>query len=504
MRLAELFDRAGLVCPPDKGNIEITGIATDSRKITAGCLFLCVKGLHTDGHLYMEEAVRAGASVIVAEYMRDVCVGGAAIIMIENTRSASALLYNAWFGNPAEKLKIIGVTGTNGKTSVTCLLCSLLEAAGHRVGVIGTVGSHSAEQRKMDLHSGGRLANMTTPDPDVLYEMLARMVQDGVEYVCMEVTSHALALGKCDAIVFDTAVFTNLTQDHLDFHGNMENYYQAKKKLFGMCRRAVVNLDDPSGVRLCRELPYKIYGCSVGGNADFTACDVRMRGAEGFDFRLRYGAQTLDLSLPLVGEFMIINSLEAAAVALLYGTEPQIIADSLAKAQGAPGRMEAVKLSDTPEDAPDFSVLIDYAHTPDALEKLLSGVRSFHAGRIILLFGCGGDRDRGKRALMAQVACRGADAIILTEDNSRSEPPERILSDILGGMDCRVPFAMIRGRERAIAFAVKELEAGDCLLLAGKGHEQYEINAEGRVPFCEAQIVREAFLRYHKKSKTGE
>ncbi len=503
MRLSELFLRAGLVCPPECKDVEITGIVTDSRKIISGCLFICIKGLHTDSHLFMEEAARQGASVIVAEHMRDVCVGGAAIVTVDNTRKVSALLYSAWFGNPGDGLKLIGVTETNGKTSVTYLLRRLFEEAGYPVGVIGTVACTSVGGKILPYHSGGELANMTTPDPDILYEMLAKMAEDGAQYVFMEVTSHALALGKCDALHFDAAVFTNLTQDHLDFHTDMEHYYQAKAKLFTMCRKAVINTDDIAGQRLYASLSCVRLGCSLTGNADYRICDLCVKGAAGSEFLVRHGEKNIAISLPLPGEFMVSNALLSIAVACEYGISPDTVCKALASVEGVPGRMETVLPPEEERKNIPFSVLIDYAHTPDALENLLRSARQFHTeGRLVLLFGCGGERDRTKRAKMAKIASEYADFTVITGDNSRGEPPERIFSDILSGMDPEKPYTVIPDRKQAIEFAVGNAKAGDCILLAGKGHEQYEISAGKRLPFCERQIVLDAMKKYEKKNKS--
>lgn len=491
MKVSELFGRAGLNYPPESGDIEVNQIVTDSRKVREGCLFLCIRGLHSDGHGYVDDAIKAGAAVIVAEQVRDACVGGAAAyIMLENTRHSAALLYNAWYGNPTEKLNIIGVTGTNGKTSVCFLLSELFEAVGYRCGILGTVCCRSADGRALSPQNAESLANMTTPDPEDLYRMLSEMVEDRVEYVFMEVTSHALALHKVDGIRFDTAVFTNFTVDHLDFHGTMEEYFRSKRRLFSMCRRAVINRDDEAGRRLLAEGSCPAVTCSVT-EGDYCALLPKLRGAEGSSYFLKTPVGGFEVTLGISGRFQIINSLMASAVALEYGISPAIVRQVLRHTKGVVGRMERVELG---EDA-DYSVLIDYAHTPDALEKLLHSVRELRTSeeRIVLVFGCGGDRDRGKRKEMAIIASRLADFVIVTSDNARSENPEQILSDILKGMDKEKPYAVIRDRRIAIETAVRNARKGDILVLAGKGHERYEIDARGRHPFDERIIVKEAF-----------
>ena len=490
MKLSVLFGRAGLEYPPELGDLDITKIVTDSREAAPGCLFLCIKGRHSDGHGFVNDAIKAGAAIIVAEQVRDACVGGAAAyIMLENTRRVAALLYNAWYGNPVKKMKIIGVTGTNGKTSVCFLLTELFRAAGFRCGLVGTVCCQSADGRALSPLRSDSLANMTTPDPEELYRLLAKMAEDRVEYVFMEVTSHALALHKTDAIFFDTAIFTNLTQDHLDFHETMEEYFSAKRRLFSQCRRAVINADDAAGRRLLAEVRCPTVTCSVT-EGEYCALSRKSLGLSGSVYRLKTPTESFEITLGIPGGFSVMNSLEAAAVALSYGISPETVQRVLRTTAGVTGRMERLRIDGAP-----FSVLIDYAHTPDALEKLLRSVWEIRRSgeRIVLLFGCGGDRDRSKRREMARIASRYADFTIVTADNSRSEDPEQIFSDILKGLDKEKPYTVIRDRRAAIFFAVRSARPGDILILAGKGHETYEIDAEGRHPFDERRIVKEAF-----------
>ena len=492
MKLSELFGKAGLSYSPALGEIEICNIATDSRKVEKGSLFVCIRGLHFDGHDGIEEAMDKGAAVIVAEQVRDVFVGGAAIVEVENTRSTLALLYDAWYGCPSQKLRIVGVTGTNGKTSVTWMLHDVFSRLGFRCGMIGTVDCLSGREQ-LPKHSGGVLANLTTPDPEELYAMLARMVEDRVDFVFMEVTSHALALGKCDAILFDTAVFTNLTQDHLDFHKNMEDYRKAKEKLFTMCRRAVLNVDDSVGRQIFERMKTCAVSCSCYGDATYTARNIKNEGVGVLSYRLGTPTGSCPVFLPLPGEFFVINSLQVAAVAAEYGITAERVSFALQTMQAIPGRMERVTL----EARVPFSVWIDYAHTPDALEKVLHSLRraSDGEGKLILVFGCGGERDRSKRKEMAIIASRLADFVIITSDNSRGENPEQIFHDILCGIDKEKPFLLIRDRKDAIAYAVGHASAKDKILLAGKGHERYEIDATGRHPFDEREIVKTAVAR---------
>ena len=492
MRLYELFERAGLTIPHGIENINITNIVTDSRKVRKGDMFICLCGSNSDGHEYIDSAINAGASVIVAEQVRDACVGGAAAyIMLDNTRQVTALLYNARYGNPSEKLKIIGVTGTNGKTSVSTLLYEIFSAAGYRCGLIGTVCRLSADGRSLSRKKGISSVNMTTPDPEELYADLYEMVRDGVEYVFMEVSSHALALCKTDAISFDSAIFTNLTQDHLDFHGSMEEYYRAKKKLFSASQRGYINIEGAFGKRLVEECPCRALTVS-SEEGDFCAYDIKLRGLGGSEYMLKHPRGRDRVFLPLIGEFQVENSLMAASVALDHGIPFEIISDTLANTKGVPGRMERVELG-----LGDISVIIDYAHTPDALEKLLLSVRRIRPenAKITLVFGCGGERDRDKRKQMAAIASRLADLVIVTSDNSRGEDPRQIFSDILKGIDKERPYALIEDRKRAIESAVISASSGEIIVLAGKGHEKYEIDGEGVHPFDERKIVRSAFKK---------
>ncbi len=500
MLLGELFGKAGLDCPKDAENIKITNIVTDSRKVVKGSLFICLCGLHSDGHEYIDNAIKAGASVIVAEQVRDACVGGAAAyIMLDNTRRVAALLYNAWYGDPAKKLKIIGVTGTNGKTSVTTLLYEIFSRCGMPAGLIGTVCRKSADGRSLSRQKSDIQGNMTTPDPEELYRDLAKMARDGVRYVFMEVSSHALALSKTDAITFDLGVFTNLTGDHLDFHGSMEEYYRAKRRLFAMSRQALVCIDGEYGKRLKDECPCPCFTVSVN-KGDFCALNVKAEGESGSRYTLKSPKGKGEITLPLMGSFFVINSLMSASVALLYGIPLERIASVLADTKGVKGRMERVELPSA-----DFSVIVDYAHTPDALEKLLLSVREIkeEKGRIILVFGCGGERDREKRKVMAQTASRLSDLVIISSDNSRGESPKQIFSDILKGIDKERPYTVIEDRQSAIENAVNSARHGDIIVLAGKGHEEYEINAEGIRPFDERKIVKAAFEKL-KRQMSGE
>lgn len=490
MKLRFLCDAARIECPRELAELSVDAIETDSRRVRQNSLFVCIRGLHTDGHTYVGDACRAGASCVLIEEEADCEIPeGIAVLRTRNTRRAVSCLFNAWYGFPTRQLRFIGVTGTNGKTSVTHMLRSILEASFCRCGLIGTVGCESVG-RHLDARGHNALANMTTPDPDVLYRILAEMVNDGVEYVLMEVTSHALALEKLAPIRFDAAIFTNLTPEHLDFHGTMDAYAEAKAKLFSASDRSIVNLDSPYATQMLAYANGKKVTCSYRGRADYMVEDVEM-GEGGVSYRLCSARSKLRIRCPIPGEFSIVNSMQAAVCALELGFGAAKIKDALASLAGVRGRMERVKLG----LQADFTVMIDYAHTPDALENLLRTANAMRrtGGRTVLLFGCGGDRDREKRPIMGKIASQNADFVILTSDNSRSEDPMRILEEILSGIEPNTDYTVIPDRAEAIRYAIRSARADDLILLAGKGHEEYEITGEGRRPFFEKEIVREAF-----------
>ena len=329
-------------------------------------MFICIDGFHTDGHKYIKDAVYAGASVVVTENWRDECVGGAAAVKVLNTRSASAFLYNSWHGDPASKLKIIGVTGTNGKTSIALMLRDIFLKCGRRCGYIGTVGCYSLFD-KVTVSADDPLANMTTPDPKELYYLLKKMADDGVEYLFLEATSHASALGKLDPIFFETLIFTNLTRDHLDFHGSMEEYLYSKARMFSRRRTAVINADDKYASAIYRaSRAERNILCSAEDNfCNISASNIRLGGGDGFSMRVRSEMVDFDAAIPLVGRFSPINSLEAIAVALGCGIAEGELVAVLPTLLGIPGRMERVEI----DRRADFSVYLDYAHTPDALQN---------------------------------------------------------------------------------------------------------------------------------------
>lgn len=484
----------------EKTNIE--NIVTDSRCAEEGSLMICIDGVRCDGNDYAADAVKGGAIALVteqAERLCRICPSNTIIIETDNARRACSYIYDKWYGEPSKRLKFIAVTGTNGKTSVTFMLKSIFESAFIKCGLIGTVRCYS-DQKVLTYVNHDPSAAMTTPDPEQLYALLKDMADDGVECVFLEATSHSLALEKLAPIKFEVAVFTNLTPDHLDFHKNMENYFSAKAKLFEHCRLAVINADDKYAARLKSELlasgQCRIVTCSTKYDfSDYYASDVVNRGVNGCEYKLITRAMLMNIQCRIPGSFTVMNSLEASAVAIEVGISSVAVHDALAALSGIDGRMESVPLC----PGANFSVFIDYAHTPDALENLLLTVRGFRrkGQRIVLLFGCGGDRDKSKRAVMGDIAARLADKIVITSDNCRTESSRQIINDILNGVGQNVSYTVIPDRKCAIEYAIKEAKCGDIILLAGKGHETYEITASGKKPFDEKEIASAAAVRYY-------
>lgn len=495
MKLLELCRGAGLECPDGASDREITEIVTDSRRATAGSLFVCIRGLRTDGHAHVGEALARGASAVLT--LRGEGVGLPSEIphlTCDDTRGAGSRLFDVYYGCPSKKLKFIGVTGTNGKTSVTHMLRSVLEADTRRCGLIGTVGCESMGTF-LESSNGDPNANMTTPDPAELYRMLARMVEDGVEFVLMEVTSHALALQKTAPIFFDTGIFTNLTPEHLDFHGTMEEYARAKARLLAASRISVINADSIYAKEMASAAKGRTVTCSAFGRATYRAERIVLNGPLGVDYELVSSNARMRIKCPIPGHFTVMNTLQAAACALELGIGASAVKTGLSSLMGVKGRMERVRTGSNVDPA----VFIDYAHTPDALEKLLRTARDFgdRTRRVTVVFGCGGDRDRSKRPLMGAVAERYADRVILTSDNSRSEEPENIIEEIIMGMESRP--TVIVDRADAIRYAICSASPGEVILLAGKGHEEYELSRNGRRSFSEREVALAALAERQRR-----
>ena len=457
---------------------EIRALTLDSRTAGEGSLFLALHGTRTDGADYAAEALARGAVCVVTEREQT----DAPCVLVPNAHEAAARLAARWYGEPARRMSVIGVTGTNGKTTTTCLLKQLLERClGAKVGLIGT-------NRNM-IGDAALPAARTTPDALTLQRLLREMADAGCTHAVMEVSSHALVQRRVGAIGFALGVFTNLTQDHLDYHGTMEAYCDAKALLFRQCRAAVVNGDDAWTDRLLRdaECPVTRFGQNfsndlVGWRPEYRADCVRFTACDD--------SEHVPVTLHIPGAFSLYNALAALGAAQSLGIPLADAAAALADCRGVRGRAEVV-----PTDT-DYTVLIDYAHTPDGLANILSAVCGFADGRVIAVFGCGGDRDRTKRAEMGRIAAALADRVILTSDNPRTEDPYAILHEILAGLrGSATPFAVLEDRREAIAYALDHARAGDVVVLAGKGHETYQEVGIERLPLDERQVVREYLKR---------
>ncbi len=460
-------------------SVAISGLCYRSSDARPGSLFFCIPGAAADGHDFAAAAVEAGATALVVERWLAV---EAAQVLVPSVRRAMGPISSAFFGRPAERLTMVGVTGTNGKTTTTFLLEAVFRMAGLTPGLIGTTGvridgEHVPFPR-------------TTPEAPDLQRVLADMVEAGVDAAAMEVSSHGLHQHRVDAIRYRIAIFTNLTQDHLDYHASMEEYFEAKSRLFTpqMCDQAVVNLDAPEGLRLLRpDVPAITYG--LGPEADVRATDVRAT-REGIVFRVG----DLEVRSSLRGLFNVENCLATIAAARALGIADPVAARGIEGVGGVPGRVEAV------EAGQDFLVMVDYAHTPDSVENVLRAARPLTAGRLIVVFGCGGDRDRAKRPLMGRAATSLADLTVITSDNPRSEAPLAIIREIeVGAREGGGSFVVEPDRRIAIRLAVSEARPGDVVVVAGKGHETYQELADRTIAFDDREVVAEEIRAAHRE-----
>jgi UDP-N-acetylmuramoyl-L-alanyl-D-glutamate--2,6-diaminopimelate ligase len=480
-RLPEIvaaLDRAGLLVetPDLHAWPDITGLTADSRSVAPGMLYCAVRGSVQDGHAFVAAAARRGAAAALVE--REQAPGvELPQILVRDGRRAAAVAAETWFGRPAARLDLVGVTGTNGKTTSVTLARHVLSAL-EPMGSIGTLGAFDPAGAPVPSEAG----NLTTPGPIDLQATLAALLARGARGAAMEVSSHSLDQGRVDGLVFRAAIFTNLTRDHLDYHKTLEHYFRAKAKLLQYLAPdglEIVNVDDPAWQRLRRE--HRRVGFGEGGG-EVTARRITLDAA-GARFELVTPTGTAPVRLPLLGRFNVANALGVAACAWAMGVPVETVADRLTHAPQVPGRME--RIAERP-----CIVLRDYAHTPDALERALEALRPLTRGRLIVVFGAGGDRDRGKRAPMGEVCVRLADIAIATSDNPRTEDPDKILDDVEAGMRAR-PHYRDADRRRAIALALELARPADTVLLAGKGHETYQVVDTEKQPFDERVIVRE-------------
>ncbi len=480
MILVELLKGTGLTCGADEENIEISGVSYDSRNVKPGDVFVCVRGFKSDGHAFAVAAQQAGASAVIAEEVpKGVTVP---VILAKDTRKALSGVSANFFGRPSEDILVFGITGTNGKTTISYLLKAIADEWGKECGVLGTIaytyGGQSFE------------SSWTTPESFELQRMFAEMKNEyGVDVCAMEVSSHSLALSRTDDIDFDYGVFTNLTPDHMDFHSDFEDYYQAKKKLFLQVSKGnVINVDDEYGRRLYNELieegrPAKSAGVS-DENAYYRAL-IREKTVSGTDAEILVGGTSFgEIHINTPGMFSVENAVAAAGICLEAGVPWEAVKAGIEKTKGVPGRFESV------ENSKMIPVIVDYAHTPDALENVLKTAREFTEKRIIVVFGCGGDRDKTKRPVMGRIAGTFADYCVVTSDNPRTENPWDILDEIVPGVEeTGCPYEVIEDRRRAIKKAVKEYQPGDVVIIAGKGHEDYQIIGTVKQYFDDRETV---------------
>ncbi len=467
--------------------IEISALAYDSRRVRPGALFFCVPGFSVDGHDFAPDAVRNGAAALVVERPTG---AGAPEVLVASTRAAMGPCAARFYGDPSSRLKIVGVTGTNGKTTTAFLARALLEASGEQTGLLGTIKSVVGGRE--------RAVQRTTPEAIDIQADLCEMLDSGDRACAMEVSSHALELGRASAIRFAAAIFTNLTQDHLDFHPTMDHYFAAKRLLFAPPHGpapalGVINRDDPYGRRLLAELGGALSFSLEDRGADYYASELRC-GFEHCRFELHTPAGARPVRMPLPGRFNVANALGALAAVHALGGDLDTLVAALERGVRVPGRFEPV------DAGQDFAVLVDYAHTPDSLENVLRAARDLTAGRTraICVFGAGGDRDRGKRPLMGEISARLADATIVTSDNPRSEPPAAIVAEIMAGVtSARAGSVQVEvDRRAAITQAIEMARTGDVVLIAGKGHEQGQEFADGeKLPFDDVSVAREALRR---------
>ena len=462
----------------DISGIKINKLECNSANIKKGDVFCCVSGTFSDGHNYAEDAVKRGAVALVCERELEALSGKVPQIIVKNTRIAMAQLAAEYYNHPSDSMRIIGITGTNGKTTTTYMLKSIFERDGKKVGIIGTICVMIGNRQ---IH-----ADRTTPDSIHLQETFALMRDEGVDVVIMEVSSHALDQSRVYGVVFDVAEFTNITVDHLDYHKTFENYLDAKKKLFNTCISAAVNLDDAHAMDIMADTKCPVTTFGLDSRADIFASDIEY-DAKHTAFTICKGKDSRSITVPIPGKFTVYNALGAACVAYLSGVSWECIADGLSNMNGVAGRIEPL-----PTYGRKFHVYLDYAHTPDALENVIKTLREIAKGRIVTLFGCGGDRDNSKRATMGEIAGKLSDFLVVTSDNPRTENPESIISMVLEGVNrTNCEHVVIVNRREAIEYALNNAHDDDMILLAGKGHEDYqEINGE-KLPFDEKIIVDE-------------
>lgn len=480
MKLRELIKNLSIIEMSADAEREISGVSYDSRKTEKGDMFVAIRGFEADGHKFIPKAVENGAAVILCEEKPSCDIP---YVLVSDSRYGLAIVSRDFFGDPASEMTMIGITGTSGKTSSSYLIKHMLESKlDAKVGLIGTNGNMIGDEFLHTEH--------TTPESYELHKLFRHMADSGCTHVVMEVSSHSLTLERVAGIHFDVALYTNLSQDHLDFHGTMEEYAAAKRKLFSMCSLGCFNLDDAWADFMrdgasCRTMTFS----TEKNEADLVAKDIRLT-ADGVRFASVSGDEISMTKLGIPGMFSVYNALGTMSVGLALGLSLADCSDAMSSAKGVKGRLEIVPTGR------DFSVVIDYSHKPDALEKVLKTLKPVTRGRLIALFGCGGDRDKLKRPIMGRIAADNADLVVVTSDNPRTEDPDEIIREIVAGMkDKRTPTKVICDRREAIAWAIDNAAPGDVLLLAGKGHEDYQVVGHEKHHMDEHEIVSDCLKK---------
>ena len=468
-----------------KENLKIDNISYDSRRIGSNGLFIAIEGFKTDGHKFIEESINNGAKAILIEKKLDYYRSDITYIKVKDSRKAMASVAANFYGNPQKELKLIGVTGTNGKTTTTYLIKSILQTAGFKTGLIGTIGNYIDEK---ELPS-----TRTTPNSLELSKLFRKMLDDGIEYVVMEVSSHALDLKRVYNLEFDVGVFTNISQDHLDYHKTLSEYIKVKSKLFQQVKStgySVINIDDKAAEKITKKCNSKIISYSLKNNSDYQAKEINLN-AQGVSFSINNNDGKINLNI--TGKFNVYNALAAISVAFAFDINFEIVKKGLEGIDGIPGRFELVK------NEQDFTLIVDYAHTADGMKNVLNTIEDLPKNRIIIVFGCGGDRDKEKRPVMGKVAANYGDYFIITTDNPRSEDPEAIIEDIKKGItNINKGYKVVIDRKDAIYEAINMAEKEDVIVIFGKGHETYQVFKDKTIHFDDREIAREAISSIKK------
>lgn len=479
MKLKDIIKGLEIVESSGNLDLDIANIEYDSRKVDENTLFICIKGFNSDGHKYIQSAIEKGAKAFLVQ--DDIYVEGYTFIRVNDTRSSMAKVADNFYNHPSQKFGVIGVTGTNGKTSITTFLSEILKANNNKVGLVGTIKIFDGEK---EIES-----NSTTPESVDLQGCFNTMVNNKCDYCAMEVSSHSLVLNRVDETEFKLGLFTNLTPDHLDFHNDLEDYRQAKEKLFYKTSVAnIINIDDEGGKKIynnIKSLKTPVYTYGIDNNADFMAKDIHI-SASGVSYKLVTPTYEEDVFIPVPGKFTVYNTLAVVAACYMLNIDKNVVLNALKSTNGVAGRFETV------QNDKGISVIVDYAHTPDALENILNTAKEFAKGKIITVFGCGGDRDTTKRPLMGAISQKLSDICIVTSDNPRTEDPKLIIEDILNGLDKEHKnYETIIDRKEAIEEAIKMANKGDIVIIAGKGHENYQIIGKTKHHFDDKEIARD-------------